>query len=96
MRLGTTANASPALPPHQSLEVIGGGELGSSKDDPIVSVKVAVDHVVFSDGSEAGENALNKGPLAVYRQAVKDYRRQLLSLYRERGLDALLQELGIN
>jgi hypothetical protein len=67
VRLGTIANASPALPPHQSLEVTGSGDLGSSKDDPIVSVKVAVDHVVFGDGSEVGENTLNKGPLVVYK-----------------------------
>src|SRR5262249_20998920 len=94
VNLGTSGNASPILQPNQSLEVSASGTMGSDSEDPIVSVQVAVDHVVFSDGSEVGKNTLNKGPQIMCRKIVSDFRRQLLHLYQERGLDALLEELS--
>jgi len=94
VNLGTSGNASPILQPNQSLEVSASGTMGSDPEDPIVTIRVAVDQVGFSDGSEAGRNTL--GPLIMCGKVINDFRRQLFQLYQERGLDALLQELRTN
>lgn len=49
---GVSDRASPILQPSQSIDSAAAGLMGSSPDDPIVSVEVAVDKVVFSDGSD--------------------------------------------
>ena len=89
----TTGHANRAsLRPGDSIDIDtkGGLTMGSTPDDPIVSVRVGVGYVRFGDGSEGGEELSKK--LQKYQCA--DLRRQLLHLYQERGLEALLQELS--
>jgi hypothetical protein len=96
VNLGRGGNASPVLQPNQSLEVTGSGRMGSSPEDPIVTIRLAVDQAVFSDGSEAGKNTLSRGLQSSCSKVISNFRRQLFQLYQEKGLDALLQELRAN
>ena len=51
---------------------------------------------MFNDGSEAGKNTLMKITQFRCENVVTDFRRKLLRLYQEKGLDALLEAIGAN
>jgi len=97
-----TADASPIksaaiLQPGQSVETDSGIEESTtaSSANPFVKVEVSIDFLLFGDGSKAGSDTMRMGQQISYgRQTADRFRIQLLQLYQERGLDALLEELS--
>ena len=84
--LATSGDASPILQPNQSLEVIGSGTMRSSSEDPIVSIRVSVVHVVFSDGSDSGGVSLGQAEqIGCPKSVIDKLLRHLLRVYQERG-----------
>lgn len=60
----------------------------------VADITVAVDYVLFSDGTQAGPHESSGAKLIGYSlSAVNGYRRNLAKLYREKGVDALVKEL---
>jgi hypothetical protein len=97
-----TADAPPIksrviIQPGQSAET--DHEIESSATAPtanqFVRVEVSIDFVLFGDGSKAGRDIMKVGEQITYgKLTANSFRGQLLQLYQEKGLDALLQELN--
>lgn len=62
--------------------------------ESVARVDVGIDYILFADGSTAGKDQTNSGSLMRNRQlTTNSLRTQLLRIYQEKGLEALLEEL---
>jgi hypothetical protein len=83
------------IAPGEIIETEPSGEVTGKIEDPITKIGVVVDFVLFSDGSTFSRNNSKLGSQIINRQVTANYlRRQLLKIYNEKGLDALLVELS--
>jgi len=71
------------------------GSVTTPAGDPFTKVEVSIDIVLFSDGSTTGKNLTNSLLQIQTRQNIGRYlRSQLLKIYRDQGVEALMRELS--
>jgi hypothetical protein len=86
--------SSAILYPNQSIETDSNASSSSPSANPFVKVEVGIDYLLFSDGLQVGKDTMKMGQQISYgKRTANSLRNQLLHLYQEKGLDALLQEL---
>ncbi len=89
--------SAPKLEPGQSVECESSGSTTAGAGNPIAKVEVGIDYVEFVDGSKAGKDTQRMSQLLRYRdQGANDIRSYLRGFYKQKGIDALLQELNAN
>ena len=69
----------------------------TSPVNPFVRIYVCLDYVLLADGSNVGKDTLKLGQrMSHERRGANQLRDQLLQLYQEKGVAAVLQELRTN